>query len=101
MLEVPDIYFIRPCVVVVFALFYCPWTCVVVSVMLVVRSFSVFLSMFLFVVCVLCLTVFVNCLLNAFTICMGEVNVLSLKVIVCFFLANPCIVFQRVCVLCL
>ena len=56
--------------------------------------------------CVLCLTVLVNCLLNAFAICMGEVNVFSLKVMVLFlgcvfFIANPCIVFQRVCVLCL
>ena len=45
-----------------------------------------------------CLTVFVNCLLNAFVICVGKVNAFSLKVIVFdkFFLANPCIVFQRV-----
>ena len=51
--------------------------------------------------CVLCLTVLVNCLLNAFAICVGEVNVFSLKVIVFFLLANPCIVFvfQRGCVL--
>ena len=82
------------------------WTCVVVSVMLVVCSLSVFLSMCLFVLCVLCLTVLVNCLLNAFAICVGEVNVSSLKVIVLllgcvFLLANPCIVFQGVCVLCL
>ena len=56
--------------------------CVVVSVMLVVCSFSVFLSMCLFILCVLYLTVLVNCLLNAFAICVGEVNVFSLKVIV-------------------
>ena len=52
----------------------------------------------------LCLTVLVNCLLNAFAICVGEVNVLSLIVIVFFFfffLSNPSIVFQRVCTLCL
>ena len=102
MLEVPDVDFIRPCGVVVFALFYCR-LCVVVSVMLVVCSFSVFLCMCLFV---LCLTVLVNCLLNAFAICVGDVNVFSLKVIVLFWglffkMANPCIVFQRVCVLCL
>ena len=82
------------------------WTCVVVSVRLVVCSLSVFLSMRRFVLCVLCLTVLVNCLLNAFDICVGEVNVFSLKVmvlflVVYFFLANPCIVFQRVCELCL
>ena len=78
-----------------------------VSVMLVVCSLSVFLSMCLFVLCVLCLTVLVNCLLNAFAICVGEVSVFSLKVMVLFLgcvgvlLASPCIVFQRVCMLCL
>ena len=42
--------------------------------------------MCLFVLCVLCLTVLVNCLLNAFAICVGEVNVFPLKVIVlCLF----------------
>ena len=40
------------------------WTCVVVSVMLVVCSLSVFISMCLFVLCVLCLTVLVTCLLS-------------------------------------
>ena len=103
MLEVPDVDFIMPCGVVAFA----TWTCVVVSVMLVVGSLSVFLSMCLFVLCVLCLTVLVNCLLNAFAICVGEVSVFSLKVMVLFLgcvdvlLASPCIVFQRECVLCL
>ena len=81
--------------------FIAAWTCVVVSVMLVVCSLSVFLSMCLFILCVLCLAVLVNCLFNAFAICVCEVNVFSLKVMVLFFLANPCIVFQKVCVLCL
>ena len=87
--------------------FNATWTCDVVSVMLVVCSLSVFLSMCLFVLCVLCLTVLVNCLLDAFAICVGEVSVFSLKVMVLFLgcvgvlLASPCIVFQRVCVLCL
>ena len=55
---------------------------------------------------VLCLTVLVNCLLNMFAICVGEVTVFSLNVIVLFLgcvgvlLANPCIVFQRVCSVC-
>ena len=53
--------------------------------MLVVCSLSVFLSMCLFVLCVLCLTVLVNCLLNAFAICVGEVSVFSLKVMVLFW----------------
>ena len=73
MLEVPDVDFIRPCGV--FVLFFCHWTCVVVSVMLVVCSLSVFPSMCL---CVLCLAV----LVNAFAICVGEVSVFSLKVMV-------------------
>ena len=103
MLEVPDVDFVRPCGVVL--LCFIAWSCVVVSVMLVVCSFSVFLSMCLFVLCLVnCL---VNCLLNAFAICVGEVTVFSLKVMVVFLgcvvvlLANPCIVFQRVGVLCL
>ena len=65
--------------------------------MLVVCSLSIFLSMCLFV---LCLTVLLNCLLNLFAICVGEVIVFSMKVIVYVWLllANPCIIFQRVCV---
>ena len=105
----PDVDFIIQCGVVVLLCFIATLTCVVVSVMLVVCSLSVFLSMCLFVLCVLCLTVLVNCLLNAFDICVGVVNVFSLKVMVLFLgcvvlvllLASPCIVFQRVCVLCL
>ena len=64
--------------------FIAAWTCGVVSVMLVVCSFSVFLYMCLFVLCVLCLAVLVNCLLNAFANCVGQVNVFSLKAIVFF-----------------
>ena len=52
--------------------FIAAWTCVVVSIILVVCSLCVFLSMGLFVLCVLWLTVLVNCLLNAFAICVGE-----------------------------
>ena len=44
-----------------------------VSVMLVVCSLSVVLAMCPFVLCVLCLTVLVNCLLNVFAIYVGEV----------------------------
>ena len=66
------------------------WTCVVESVMLVVCSLSVFLSMYLFILSVLCLTVLENCLLNAFAICVGEVIVFSLKVMVLFLC---CVVF--------
>ena len=59
-------------------------TCAMVSVMLVVCSLNVFVSMCLFVVRVLCLNELVNCLLNAFAICVGEVSVFSLKVNVLF-----------------
>ena len=66
-----------------FLCFITAWTCVVVRVMLVVCSLSVFLYMCL-AWCVLCLTMLVNCLLNAFAICVGDVNVFSLKVMVLF-----------------
>ena len=57
---------------------------------MVVCSLCVFLYMCLFVLCVLCLTVFVNCLLNALAICVGEVIVFSLTIIM---LVLGCIVF--------
>ena len=74
-LEVPDVDFIRPCGVVDFALLYCrlDLCCCECYVTLVVCRLSVFLSMCLFVLCVLCLTVLVNCVLHAFAICVGEV----------------------------
>ena len=53
-------------------------------------QFECFLSMCLFVLCVFCLTVLVNCLLKAFAICVGEVNVFSFIVIVLF---RGCVVF--------
>ena len=80
-----------------FLCFIVTCTCVLLSVMLVVCSLSVFLYMCLFV---LFLTVLVNCMLNAFAICVGEVSVFSLKVMVLFLgcvgvlLASPCFVFQ-------
>ena len=75
-LEVPDVDTIKPCAVVVLFLFcfIVTWICVVVSVILLLCILCVFLSM-----CHLCLTVLVNCLLNAFAICVGEVNVFSLN----------------------
>ena len=104
MLEVADVDFISPCGVVVLLCFIAAWTCVVVSVMLVVCSLSVFLSMCLFVLCILCLTVLVNCLLNMFAICVGEVTVFSLKVIV-LFVYCVCwlirVLFSKECVCCI
>ena len=55
--------------------------------MLVVCSLSIFQSMCLFVLCVLCLTVLVNCLLNAFAICVGEVKV----VVLCWLISVLCL----------
>ena len=40
--------------------------------------------MCLFVLCVLCVTVLMNYLLNAFAICVCEVNVFPMKVMVLF-----------------
>ena len=92
------------CGVVVFALFYCRLDlccgeCYVGCLQF--ECFPIYVS-----VCFVCFK-FVNCLLNAFAISVGDVNVFSLKVMVLFLdcvgflLANPWIVFQRVCVLCL
>ena len=57
-------------------------------------------------VCFVC-CVFVNCLVKQFAMCLGVVAVLLLNVMDVFsvcggaLLARPCMVFQRVCVLCL
>ena len=65
------------------------------------------LLMCLFVLCVAWLTVFVNCLVIQFAMCLGVVAILLLNVMemlsVCGggLLDRPCRVFQRVCVLCL
>ena len=60
--------------------FITAWPCVLVSVNLVVCSLCVFLSMCLCVECFM-----FDCeWLNEFAICVGEVNVFSLKVIVLF-----------------
>ena len=61
----------------------------------------------LFVLCVACLKVFVNCLVKHFAMCLGVVAILLLNVMEVFsvrrgaLLDRPCMVFQRVCVLCL
>ena len=54
--------------------------------------------------CVACLTVFVNCLVKQFAMCLSVVAILMLNVFSVFgsaLLDRPCMVFQRVCVLCL
>ena len=65
----------------------------------------------LFVLCVACLTVFVNCLLNQFTISLGVVILLFIILLLNIMevlrvcggaqLDRPCMVFQRMCVMCL
>ena len=75
------------------------------SVMLYPCMLCVALSMCLFVLCVACLTV--NCLVKQFAMCLGVVAILLLNVMEVFsvcggaLLDRPCMVFQRVCVLCL
>ena len=77
------------------------------SVMLYQCIFCVALLMYLFVLFVACLTVFVNCLVKQFAMCLGVVAVLLMNVMDVFsvgggvLLDRPCMVFQRMCVLCL
>ena len=93
---------------VIFTLFYSlldlrSSECNVVSLYVV----TVALLMCLFVLCVACLTVFVNCLVKQFAMCVVVVAILLLNVMDVFsvcggaLLDRPCMVFQRVCVLCL
>ena len=77
------------------------------SVMLYPCMLCVALLMARFVLCVACLTVFVNCLVKQFAMCLGVVAILLFNVIEVFsvcggaLLDRPCMVFQRVCVSCL
>ena len=78
-----------------------------VSVMLYLCIFCVALSMDLFVLCVACRTVFVDCLVKQFTICLGGFVIFLLNVmeLLCMvggaLLDRPCMVFHRMCGLCL
>ena len=77
------------------------------SVMLYHCIICVVLLMDLFVLCVACLTVFVNCLMKQYAMCLGVVAILLLTVMDvfivggCALLDRSCMVFQRMCVLCL
>ena len=62
--------------------------------------FCVALSMDLFVLCVACLTVFVNYLVKHFAICLAVFAILLLIVVGGALLDGPCMVFHRMCVLC-
>ena len=73
-----------------------------VSVMLYNYIFCMVLSMNLFVLCVACLTVFVNCQVKQFAISVGVVVVMEeFCVGVGILLDRLCMAFQRVCVLCI
>ena len=78
-----------------------------VSVMLYPWIVCVSLLMDMFVLCNACLTVFVNCLVKQFAICLGVVVILLLNVMEvfsvgrCALLDIPCMVFQIMCVLCM
>ena len=77
------------------------------SVMIYPSILCVALLMDLFVLCVACLIVFVNCLMKQFAICLGVVVILLLNVMEVFnvcrgaLLDRPCMFFQIICVLCL
>ena len=77
------------------------------SAMLYHCMLCVALLMCLFVLCVACLTVFVNCLVKQFALYLGVVAILLLNVMDVFsvcggaLMDRPYMVFQRVCVLCL
>ena len=76
--------------------------CDVVSLYVVCCSVNVSVCL-----CVACLTVFVNCLVKQFAMCLGVVAILLLNDMDVFsmcggtLLDRPCMVFQRVCVLCM
>ena len=76
------------------------------SVMLYPCMLCVALLMCLLVLCVACLTVFVNSLVKQFVMCLDVVAILLLNVMDVFsvcsgaLLDRSCMVFQRVCVCC-
>ena len=71
------------------------------TVMLCPCMFCVALLMYLFVLFVACLTVFVNCVVKQFAMCLGVVAVLMLNVMDVFSVGGgalldiPCMVFLR------
>ena len=72
----------------------------------VMLYYCIVLSIYLFVSCVTCLTMFVNCLVKQFAIFLGVVVILLLSVMElssverCALFNRPCIVFQSVCSAC-
>ena len=90
-----------------FTLYYCllDLSCSECDVMSLYFCFA--LLMYLFVLIVTCLTVFVNYLVKQFAMCLGVVAVLLLNIMDVFSVGGgalldiPCMVFLRMCVLCL
>ena len=75
------------------------------SVMLYPCIFCIALLLYMFVLCVACLTGYVNCLVKQFAIFLGMVVILLLNAMevlsVGAMLDKPCMVIQRMCVVCL
>ena len=69
-----------PCELLFLLCFIASWNWVVMSVMLYPCILCVTLLMDLFVLCVACFTVFVNCVVKQFAICLGVVVILLLNV---------------------
>ena len=96
-----------PCELLFLLCFIASWSRVVASVMLCPCIVCVALLMNMFVLFVVCLTVFVKCLVKQFAMCLGVVSVLLLNVMDVFsvggggLLDRPCMVFHRMYVLCL
>ena len=81
--------------------------CVVMRVMLYPCILCIALMVYLFVLCVAYLTMFLTCLVKQFAMYLRVVAILLLNVMDVFsvdggaLLDRPCMVFQRMCVLCL
>ena len=70
-----------PCELLFLLCFIASWTSVVVSVMLYPCILCVGLFVYLLVLCIACLTVFVNCVVKQFAMCLDVVAILLLNVL--------------------
>ena len=86
-----------PCELLFLLCFIASWTWEGVSVMYPCM-FCVALLMDLFVLCVACLTVFVNCLVKQFAMCVCVFAILLLNCYVLLVRGALRMVFQRMCV---
>ena len=96
-----------PCELLFLLCLIASWTWKVVSVMVCPCIFCIDLSIDLYDLFVACLTMLVNCFVKQFAICLGLIAIFLLNVMVLLsvgggtLLDRPCMVFHRVCVLCL